>query len=207
MRNLYLAVFICLSVFALSAQKTLPEIEAEYDGSEYNFEEYSNELQGDSWYDGGQKVAVKAGSSLADRIKNKYAASNAHDFRLDTAWVEGRKDYGIGEGITFTFEAKSIGHDNYTVRGFRIANGYVKSRELWADNSRIKTLKLYADNKPFAVVKLSDVYGFQAVNFPDVKLSRKKSTAIKLEIVEVYPGRKFQDTSIAEINFFGSGIY
>ena len=149
----------------------------------------------------------KAGSSLADRIKNKYAASNAHDFRLDTAWVEGRKDYGIGEGITFTFEAKSIGHDNYTVRGFRIANGYVKSRELWADNSRIKTLKLYADNKPFAVVKLSDVYGFQAVNFPDVKLSRKKSTAIKLEIVEVYPGRKFQDTSIAEINFFGSGIY
>ncbi len=207
MRNLYLAVFIFLSITALSAQKTLPELAAENDGSEYIFEEYRNEIQGDSWYDGGQKVTVKAGSSLADKIRNKYAASNVHDFKLETAWVEGKKDHGIGESIIFTFEAKSLEHDKYTVSGFRIANGYVKTRDLWADNSRIKTLKLYADNKPFAIIKLSDVYGFQTVNFPDVKLSRKKSTTIKLEIAEVYPGRKFQDTSIAEINFFGSGIY
>lgn len=207
MRKFFFTLVLISSVFASFAQGALPELISEFDGNEYNFEEYSNEIQGDSWYDGGQKVNVKASSTLADRTKNKYAGTNVHDFKLDTAWVEGKKGYGIGESLSFTFEAKSLTNDNFTVRGFRIANGYVKNRQLWMDNSRVKTLKIYADNKPFAIIKLQDVYGFQSVNFSEIKLSKKKNTIIKLEIVEIYPGKKFQDTSISEINFFGGGIY
>lgn len=205
----YIRIMICLIFAAMmaEAQKSVAEFNAEYSGEEYDFTVYENEKNGDSWYDGGQRVIVTASSALADRVKNKYAASNAHDSKLDTAWVEGKKDYGIGESITFTFDRKSLDKDEYTVRGFSMANGYVKTKKLWGDNSRIKKMKVFADGKAVAIVKLADVYGFQIVRIPEISLSRKRDTAIRLEILEIYPGSRFNDTSLSEVEFFGGGIY
>jgi len=207
MKYLQTFLFVILAVITADAQKTLPELKAEFSGEEYNFKQIQEEQDGDSWYDGGQKVIVSASSTLAGDGKNSYIAANAHDSRTDTAWVEGKKDYGIGQSITFTFDRKSLEHDRFTVRGFSIANGYIKNKKLWGENSRIKTLKIYVDGKAAALVKLNDVYGFQSVNFSEIKLSRKKNVSIKFEIVEVYPGSRFADTSISEVRFFGGGIY
>ena len=68
-------------------------------------------------------------------------------------------------------------------------------------------MKLFIDGKPVAIIKLNDIYEFQMVDFREIKLNRKKNTQIKLEILEVYPGSKFQDTAISELEFYGGGIY
>jgi len=205
MRYLQIFLFLLFAVITAEAERVLPEIKSEYYGEEYNFTE--EEPGGDSWYDGGQQVVVSASSVLPASGKNSYNAANAHDSKMDTAWVEGKQDYGIGESVTFTFDGKSLEHDRFTINGFSIANGYVKSKKLWGENTRIKTLKIYVDGKELALAQLRDVYGLQVIKFKEIKLLRKNKVSIKLEIVEVYPGSKFADTSISEVIFFGTGIY
>src|SRR5689334_11638913 len=46
---------------------------------------------------------VTASSSHEGEGLNKYAVSNLEDFDIDTAWIEGKPDYGIGELISFHF--------------------------------------------------------------------------------------------------------
>lgn len=173
----------------------------------YNIPEYNERLGGDSWYDAGQQIAVAASSTLKSDGRNTYDPKNAHDFNLETAWVEGKNDQGIGESIAFIFSKNFDVHADLGVTGFRIANGYVKTKKLWEANSRVKKLKLYVNRKPYAVITLDDFYGFQTVRFNEIKLSRDIDTTFRFEILEVYPGKKYTDTSISQIEFLGTGIY
>lgn len=57
-----------------------------------------------------------------------YGAENVIDGRLDTAWVEGASDVGIGESVT-------IRADTYQeVHGVKLHLGYQKSAERFAQN-------------------------------------------------------------------------
>lgn len=200
-------IFLMLAILIPAVQAALQEITAENAEPGYNIPEYNERLGGDSWYDAGQQVTVTASSTLKSDGKNTYDAKNAHDFNLETAWVEGKKDQGAGESITFIFGKNFDVHANLAVTGFRIANGYVKTKKLWEANSRVKKMKMYVNGKPYAVINLNDHYGFQRVRFNAVKLSRETGTELKFEIMEVYPGNKYTDTSISQVEFSGTGIY
>ena len=135
-----------------------------------------------------------------------FKAQNIHDFNLKTAWIEGKKGYGIGEYIEFTFDLSTIqkkGENAFSINSFFIINGYRKSLKIWRENSRVKKLKMYIDNVPFAFVLLKDTYKFQFVHFKDFWIKYGAKKKIKFEIVEIFPGEKYKETALSEIEFSG----
>lgn len=75
-----------------SAKKHLSQRQIEiYENEEaYSKEDHLDvSIWGCSWYCGGGPDSITASSILAANKKLDYKASNAHDFSLRTAWVEG----------------------------------------------------------------------------------------------------------------------
>jgi hypothetical protein len=150
--------------------------------------------------------SVRASSELKEN-KNVFFASNISDFNLTTPWIEGKSDYGICEYIEFTFDltGSNNGDSAFSINSFFVINGYRKSLKIWRDNSRVKKFKMYIDNIPFAFILLNDTYLYQSFQFPDYWIKYGEKKIIRFEIVEIYPGEKFKDTAISELEF--EGIY
>lgn len=154
-----------------------------------------------SWYCGGQIDSVTASSALADR----YAAEKAHDFSIVTAWVEGVEGNGVGEYLRYSFPGTCP-----RITTVLIHNGYVKNWEVWRDNARVKKLLMYYNDEPYAILNLQDTMGLQSFDVGVLGYEDKDSApawSIKFEILEVYPGKKYEDTAITEIYFDGIDVH
>ncbi len=168
---------------------------------------------GCSWYCGAGEYTVTTSSELSSNGNIiDYKAKNLTDFSYQTAWVEGKKGYGIGEFINFSFAPT---HPRVTSIIF--ANGYVKSKKAWKDNSRVHKLKMYINDNPFAVIELKDSYTKQIIELKEPlgnserndfeKLKEKDNWNITFEILSVYKGDKYADTAISEIYFDGLDVH
>ncbi len=200
--SLFFVTIFCITAHSGESILSLSAVNMER-GYILNYDERSYNT---NWYTADQRESITASSTLKDSAKSTYDAGNIHDGTFETAWVEGKKDQGIGESITISFTATSNKFENLTISGFQIANGYVTDKNLYMLNSRVKSMTMYVDDKPFAEIKLNDFYGFQQIEFPAIPLPINKTISIKLVITDVYPGSKYSDTSISEIWFFGGGI-
>lgn len=152
-------------------------------------------------------------SSYLDKIS---LPKNLCDNSAKTAWIEGQKDYGIGEYIDFycnnTKSYKKIGLTadekiNDITRVY-IYNGYSKNNELWEENSRVKKIKMYVQGKEWMIINLKDFNGEQYCEIPPIiydevvkDATNKRDLIIRFEIMEVYKGTKYKDTSITEVLF------
>lgn len=167
---------------------------------------------GCSWYCGAGEYTVTTSSALSSNGKIDYDTKNLTDFSYQTAWVEGKKGYGIGEFINFSFAPT---HPRVTTIIF--ANGYIKNKKVWKENSRVHKLKMYVEDKPFAIIELKDIYAKQLVELEKPlgnserddldKLKEKENWNIKFEILSVYKGDKYEDTAITEIYFNGLDVH
>jgi hypothetical protein len=170
---------------------------------------------GCSWYCGGGTDSISASSYLKSTNSTiDYLPENAHDLSFKTAWVEGINGYGSGEYITYHFRqtAPRITH-------IIIANGYVKSEKTYLENSRVKKLKVYIEDRPFAILNLEDIRREQIFEFEPIGKERPAPNAnwneleklpkwtMKFEILEVYPGEKYDDVAISEIYFDGIDVH
>jgi hypothetical protein len=155
---------------------------------------------GCSFYCAVFSVKTQASSSLPHRNRLKYDAEQAHDFNLNTAWVEGKEGDGIGESLVYTIAGLE---SELKITSLTIFNGYRKSRELWEDNSRVKQFRIHVDGKPYGLINLKDAYDYQTVEIGQIQLKPGKTTTLKFEILAVYKGRKFADTAISEIELEG----
>lgn len=171
-----------------------------------------------SWYKWREEIgyeSIKASSFLQKQGNYSYTAEKISDLSYRTAWIEGVLGNGIGEFITFELST-SLSEITTVI----IANGYIKSKEIWKNNARVKRLKMYVNNKPHAILNLKDVYASQIFEIPVIGYSKKEnrefiekmenrnvtrpfSKKIKFEILEVYLGDKYTDTAITEIYFEG----
>ena len=150
---------------------------------------------GCSWYCGGGNYKIKASSSLNDSYKAKFA----NDLSYKTAWVEGKKDEGIGEYLEYYFK-----NDSPRITEIIISNGYMKSEETWKNNNRVKKLKLYVNGVPFGILNLKDSRTDQYFSVGTLGHNKNGTDLVlKFEILEVYKGSKYNDTAITEIYFDG----
>jgi hypothetical protein len=156
-----------------------------------------------SWYCGGGPSAIASSSSLKPQGSNAYVAKNIHDGTLKTAWVEGKPGLGVGEWVEFTFENKSP-----RVTSAIIWNGYQKSMSTWRENARVKTLRLIVNGKAMYDLALVDTAGAQRFELgvlghrPD-----GKDLVLRFEIKDAYPGTRFSDVALSEINFDGKDVH
>lgn len=166
-------------------------------------------LKGCSWYCGGSVKLITASSELKENNGISYSPKNAHDFDKNTAWIEGKSDYGIGEFITYTFDFSELITYNggLGINRILLANGYKKDHQTWKNNSRVKQLKVYVNDKPYAILNLLDVFEIQTIEIGEIIFPSNKETKIKFEITQVYEGDKYKDTAISLLMFDGVGVH
>ena len=136
---------------------------------------------------------LSVSSQLTGKSGTVYGAEFLNDGDTSTPWEEGVEGDGIGEQITYEPESGT------KLQVIRIYPGNGRSDKAFQENNRPKTITLEIDGKK------------QTLNFDDAGhfytfSSKKPVTAkqVKLIIDSVYPGSKWQDTCISEVEFYGT---
>jgi hypothetical protein len=123
--------------------------------------------------------------------RERYAPENAIDGRTDTAWVVANR--GPGEWLEVRFG------DRTRVAQVGVVAGYDKVRDdeygdRWDKNNRVRTLAVEWDGGERQVL-LDDVRGMQWFDI-DADVDR-----VRLRVVTVRPGARWNDTAVAEVAF------
>lgn len=151
------------------------------------------------WGDSNYPDSVSATSFLAAQGQNSYLPKNIHDFDINTAWIEGKEDLGIGESISVHFRGFREGEPLTSVV---IYNGYQRDTKSWEQNSRVKKLRMYVNEMVVAILEMEDTMQGQKFNVR-VDTQGDKPIVIRFEIVEAYQGSRWKDTAITQIEFDG----
>ena len=128
----------------------------------------------------------EATSFLVEKDKS-YPIENLCDISIDTPWVENAPGYGIGESFIIENPWKRY---NYIL----IINGYISYEKpyLYQQNGRIKKIRVTGMQSGISkVLSILDTPHPQTVD-----ISFIPEQDIKIEIVEVYEGTKYEDTCI-----------
>ena len=143
-----------------------------------------------TWYG-----TVRASSYLTENSVS-YSPDNIKiDYWTDKPWVEGAQGYGINEKIFFE---KGVAGG---ISGpMHISIGYVSYDKpyLYNQNSRPKTIKLSVEGKFSIIVDLKDTPHYQEVKLPS---DIYQEDVLILEILDIYPGTKYDDVCINTIFF------
>ena len=188
------------------------DIQVTYDNSAAKMSAYISEYRMPT-----ELMTRCAASSLLpadDNSGSNYGTDNLFDGKYDTAWVEGIKGPGIGQWIELDL-------DKVSLSAIGIMNGYTKNSNLYYANNRIKKLKLEIqwDNwgtqdggrdsveiqlepKQFKELNLNAPAPFISwlADFGD---GYNRAQQIRLTILDVYPGKKYDDTPITELFIIG----
>jgi len=151
--------------------------------------------------EGGRNLALLATASASSALPSDrwgtYHAWSAIDDRLDSPWTEGAAGPGIDEWVMLTFpgeiEVWAIGLDA----------GYDRDADLFRANNRIKRAVLVFSNGEQVEVTLSDKQGMQTTVLARAPGPSIETTYVKLVIKEVYPGTRYDDTCLGEIEVLG----
>jgi len=133
---------------------------------------------------------IFASHYLKPQGKNNYKPYYLYNFDLEGAWAT---TGGVGEYIIYKL------HGGQDITHINIANGYVKDKKTWKNNSRVKKLKVYLNGKFFAILNLKDTQ-FNSFAIDEIK-TNIDGIEIRFEILEIYKGDKYNDIAISEIYF------
>jgi len=168
--------------------------------------------------------------TVSSEQKN-YPASNLTDLNLATAWVPAQKG-GIGDWIEFNFkERDSLDR----VIALFLVNGYHKNQAAYEQNNRIKRIEVAVTHfegtintfhftlpdAPYQPINLATIihqstytenehYSQQtrhATPVFDLFMEEMPVKTIRLTILDVYKGTKYDDTCVSEILLYRYGTY
>ena len=140
-------------------------------------------------------TSFSSSSNLADVTTSagsySYKPDYAFDGNLSSCWCEGAS--GSGEGEYILASANGLQH----VSQLNIYNGLCENADLFGKNNRIKDCILEFSNGTSYTVTLNGDYNAQpcAVVLPEAV----DTEYVKLTIMSVYNGSKYDDTCISEI--------
>mgnify|MGYP000356442515 CR=1 FL=1 len=124
-----------------------------------------------------------------------YSAENAIDQDFSTAWCPTND---------FRTQRWRIQFEETVLSGtVGIQNGFARDQEIFFENNRIKTAYLYYDGDNFMeTLEFEDTYEMQFFDLPEVPLRE-----LDLHIIDTYPGSKYNDTCISEIDFWSDYVH
>ncbi len=172
----------------------------------------SNEQQAMSYQSGKEReetikeikvLTCQSSSSLKGKSTGvTYSGKFTIDGKLNTCWQEGKKGSGIGESVRYEFD------DNYSLSKLKIWNGRAESPLKYKENNRIKefeiTFFLNKQEKLRKVFSLKDEYTSEGTMLSIESKEGVRCDQVKLKILSVYNGSKYDDTCLTDILFYES---
>lgn len=157
---------------------------------------------------------VKVSSILKEQGIYDYGWRNVVDDDLETCWAEGAKGNGIGETIELIFE------NNIFLTGIGVVNGYIMDNDTYINNNRIKKLKIESidsmgrvtadniimfDDIDYNQIDKEHIYNNMQVilDYGEGRKIESGNEVIRLTILDVYQGKKYDDTCISELLIYG----
>lgn len=141
-------------------------------------------------------------STSALREGNIVYSTDNLDERIGICWAEGVSGNGIGEKILFKYENYTDGLRNV----FYISTGFVSYDKpyLYRYNSRPKKIKISYEGERAQIIELADTPNLQRFEiwwpFPNWGSDQEENNLLGkdlwIEILEVYPGNRYDDTCI-----------
>jgi hypothetical protein len=142
-------------------------------------------------------ATASASSAFPSDRWGTYHAWSAIDGRLDSPWVEGVAGPGFGEWIMLVFpgavEVWAIGLDV----------GYDRDDDIFYANNRIKQATFIFSNEEQITLDFSDTRGVQMVHLARAPGPNIETTYVQVVIEEVYPGSRYDDSCLGEIEVWG----
>ena len=128
----------------------------------------------------------------------EYLPENLKHASITGPWVEGVHGAGIGEKVEINFILDKNGNpddywNGFPVNGLLLSNGFLstKNPSLYKKNNRIKKIEIMDINENFSIdAELRDTPELQLIILPEY------TDKIIIEIKEVYPGDKWDDTCL-----------
>jgi hypothetical protein len=139
-----------------------------------------------------RSISASASSELPPTGDVDYSIRNTLDGDGRTAWNNHSAVAGSGVGETLTYRFPRAVH---LVR-IGLVNGYVKTAELRADNSRIRGVLITTDSRTLHAT-LADTASRQRLD-RDFGATR----TITLRVTSIYPGARYTDLALTEIQFW-----
>jgi len=142
-----------------------------------------------------------ASSELPTDRWGQYWAWSAIDGSPETTWAEeghlGHEPWpsgpGIGEWIILVFP------ETIEIDRIGVDIGFDRDADIFAKNNRLKRATIMFSKGDVVELAFDDVRGVQMKDIPPVT-----TTYVQLVIDEIYPGSKFDDTCISEIEVWGT---
>ena len=135
--------------------------------------------------------ATVSSSALKGTAIASFQATNLVDGDVTTPWQEGANGAGLGEWVRFEFTQP------VELARLEILNGYQKDDERYLGNPRVRLVMVEYSSGATQLVELSDVRDPQIVN-----PTSEAVEWVKLAIVSVYPGDKWEDTALSEVRIY-----
>ena len=135
---------------------------------------------------------ICASSMLKPQGSGKYNYRMANLASNDgMAWVENRKDHGIGEWLVFDFSKPK------SIREILFRNGYTRTGKTFSTNSRVWEITIELSNGNSYRVAMSDNPDPQVFTLPE----SQSVNWVKLTIDSVFKGSKYADTALSYVEF------
>lgn len=135
--------------------------------------------QGPTQYNDSLRTCVS--SVLPDQGGRSYGPENLTSDRPKAPWCEGVAGDGIGQTITLHQTPGGV------IDSLIVVNGYALTSKLYSANGRVKQARIYEKT-----VNLIDNADRQLI-----KISPHQVTWVRLLILAVYPGTRFNDTCVS----------
>ncbi|MDR2972231.1 MAG: hypothetical protein LBU83_09935 [Bacteroidales bacterium] len=156
----------------------------------------NNALVFSAYYDIGNftEFPIRASSELIEH-NIVYRAENLINFSNLIPWVEGQNGNGVGEYIIRTFDNEDF------LWNFKLilSNGFIDYNRphLYEYNNRIKEIRIYYEGARdnYIMVNVADVPNFQTF-YLNLHHNYNGVNNIIIEIVDIYPGSRYNDTCI-----------
>ncbi len=150
------------------------------------------------------RATATASSALAADKWGNYTAPSAIDGSLSTPWCEAAAGPGRGEWVLLTFPSSvEITELGFSVGYDREADDAGHRAGLFTENNRVKTATLTFSDGRQAMATFTGARGIQKISLADAPGGPILTTSVKVTIDEVFPGTRFNDTCIAEIQVWG----
>jgi len=153
-------------------------------------------LTGEKYGDLVAKSVTASSYLIAGR--REYKVQNLYPYNSEY-YCEGVPGDGKGEYILFDFS------DGRKIDKVGIINGLTRTKELYYKNSRLKKIQVIINNKYQQLFELPDEYvyydDYRAYSIFDLMPIKEPVRTLKMIIMDIYKGTKYEDTCMSKVIF------